>query len=293
MKVVLVGEGMLELSSDGASWHLGHGGDTLNIAIHLARTGMATSFLSALGSDPFSQKLRSDWALEGVDTSLILTHPSRAPGMYAITTDPRGERSFTYWRNDSAVRDMLGCPGAESAFTVAESADLLGFSLITLAVLSSAARERLLHAATQVRRHGGRVMFDGNYRPRLWSSVAEAQRMRDAAIACADIGLPTLDDEALLSGATDAESVAHHWMELGCRETVVKLGAHGCRLPDGTTIAPPKVLEPVDTSGAGDAFDAGYLNARLRGSSIAEAAMAGHRLAGWCVMRRGAIPARD
>lgn len=73
----------------------------------------------------------------------------------------------------------------------------------------------------------------------------------------------------------------------------MKLGAGGCRLPDGRLCAPPAVLNPVDTSGAGDAFNAGYLFARLSGEDPQTAALAGHRLAGWVIGRPGAIPPRD
>jgi 2-dehydro-3-deoxygluconokinase len=107
-----------------------------------------------------------------------------------------------------------------------------------------------------------------------------------------DIGLPTLEDERALGSAQDAASVAEHWRALGVGEVVVKMGAAGC-LAEGEVVPPPRVLAPVDTSGAGDAFDAGYLAARLRGDPVREAATSGHRLAGWVVQRRGAIPARD
>ena len=154
-------------------------------------------------------------------------------------------------------------------------------------------RVALMLLASQAREQGGRVAFDGNYRPRLWQDGATARALRDAGIRTADIGLPTLEDEAALSGAVSADEVAAHWQGLGCDEVVVKLGAEGCRLPDGTIIAPEHRLEPVDTSGAGDAFNAGYLNARMHGASIEEAARAGHALAGWTIMRPGAIPSRD
>ena len=97
----------------------------------------------------------------------------------------------------------------------------------------------------------------------------------------------------MLSGETDAAAVAAHWQGLGCMETVVKLGPEGCRLPDGRIIAPERVLSPVDTSGAGDAFNAGYLGARLRAEAPAQAALSGNALAGWTIMRRGAIPSQD
>ena len=294
-RIVLIGEAMLELSRPvGAeSWRLGYGGDTLNTAIHLARAGHDVAYLTALGSDPLSADLPRQWAAEGLDTALVLTHPGRSTGLYAISTDASGDRSFSYWRETSAAREMFLLPGMAQVLIIAEQADLLCFSLISLAILPPEDRDKLLSLARAVRVRGGKVAFDGNYRPRLWGNVAEAQAARDAAIACADIGLPTLEDETLLSGEADAEAVAHHWSGLGCAETIVKLGPDGCRLPDGSILPPPEVLRPVDTSGAGDAFNGGYLAERMNGASVDDAARAGHALAGWCVMRGGAIPARD
>ena len=293
MRVVLVGEAMLELSQDGPGWRLAYGGDTLNTAIHLARSGVDCAYLTALGADPFSADLRARWAKEGLDTSLVLTDPARNPGLYAITTDDAGERSFTYWRGESAARQMFACDGIDAALARAGQADLLAFSLVSLAVLPDEGRATLLALARTVRERGGQVAFDGNYRPRLWHDAATARAARDAAIALATIGLPTLEDETMLSGERDAQAVAAHWQGLGCAETIVKLGADGCRLPDGRVIAPERVLAPIDTSGAGDAFNASYLAARLRGEAPAQAAICGHALAGWTIMRRGAIPARD
>jgi 2-dehydro-3-deoxygluconokinase len=293
MQAVFIGEAMLELSRRGGGWRLGYGGDTLNTAIHLARAGIKTAYLTALGSDPCSDDMKQKWIAEGLDTSLVVTDPTRNPGLYAINTDDKGERSFTYWREASAARGMFSCVGIEAALEQAANADLLGFSLITLAILPQEGRKQLLGLARQVRARGGKVAFDGNYRPRLWANAAEAQMARDAAIRVADIGLPTLEDEALLSGENTSAVVAAHWSNLGCTETIVKLGSKGCRLPDGTIVPPPTVLAPVDTSGAGDAFNGGYLAARLNGLSGPDAAIKGHKLAGWCVMRAGAIPARD
>lgn len=293
MRAVFVGEAMLELSQQGSGWRLGYGGDTLNTAIHLARAGVETAYLTALGADSFSDDLKAQWAAEGLETSLILTDPVRNPGLYAISTDDTGERSFTYWRGESAARQLFACPGIADALAVAEEADLLGFSLISLAILPPEGREKLLALARRVRARGGKVAFDGNYRPRLWANALEARVARDAAIAVADIGLPTLEDEVAMGSPSTVGQVAAHWSNLGCAETIVKLGAEGCHLPDGTILPPPEILNPVDTSGAGDAFNGGYLAARMNGISIPEAALAGHRLAGWCVMRRGAIPPND
>jgi len=293
MRIVLIGEGMLELSQADDGWRLGHAGDTINTAIHLARLGHDVAYLTALGSDPFSDDLRNSWRAEGIDTSLILTDPTKTPGLYAIRTDDAGERSFFYWRENSAARGLFTAPGIEAALKEAEGAQLLAYSLISLAILPPEARQALFALSKRVRARGGKVAFDGNYRPRLWPDAATAIETRDQAIACADIGLPTLDDETLLSGETTADAVAAHWTRCGAVEVIVKLGAEGCRLPDGTIVPPTERLSPVDTSGAGDAFNAGYLDARLKGTAPSAAALHGHRLASWTIMRRGAIPPLD
>ncbi|MDY0959650.1 sugar kinase [Sphingomonas sp. CFBP8993] len=294
MQIVVVGEGMIELTqADGGLWWLGHGGDTLNTAIHLARMGRDVRYVTALGDDPFSDTLLADWSAEGVATDLILRDPTRMPGLYAITTDATGERSFAYWRGESAARRTLSLPGADRVMAQAEQADLLLFSLITLAILDAEGREHLFALAGRVRARGGRVAFDGNYRPRLFADQQVARDLCARAIAVCDIGLPTLEDETMLTGATSAEQVQARWQDGGAGEVVVKLGADGCLLSGIGMVPPPERLKPRDTSGAGDAFNAGYLGARLDGASPSEAALAGHRLAAWTVMRAGAIPARD
>ncbi|GAM02899.1 sugar kinase [Sphingomonas parapaucimobilis] len=294
MRIVVVGEGMIELSrADGGLWRLGHGGDTLNTAIHLARMDRDVRYVTALGDDPFSATLLQDWAAEGIDTSLILRDPTRMPGLYAITTDEAGERSFSYWRGQSAARRTLSLPGSEAVMAQVEQADLLLYSLITLAILDEPSREHLFDLAQRVRARGGRVAFDGNYRPRLFATQDEARELCRRAIGGCDIGLPTLEDEAMLVDAKSAEEVRDRWQGLGAGEVVVKLGADGCLVTGVGIVPPPERLNPRDTSGAGDAFNAGYLGARLDGLSPAEAAVRGHRLAGWTVMRSGAIPARD
>lgn len=304
--IVMVGEGMIELSRVGgpniaahgddtsphAGWRLGYGGDTLNTAIHLARSGDRVRFLTALGDDPFSADLRAQWIAEGIDPAAILTHPTAGPGLYAISLDAAGERTFTYWRSDSAARRLFDAPGIAEAVAGAVDVDLVGFSLISLAVLPDAGREALLALCRHIRARGGRVAFDGNYRPQLWRDASEARRWHDRAIAVCDIGLPTREDEAVMGRLGDAPAIAARWAALGAEEVVVKLGAEGA-LVDGAVVPPPARLAPRDTSGAGDAFNAGYLHARLRGVSPADAALAGHRIAAWVVMRPGAIPPRD
>ena len=292
-RVVCIGEAMVELTPRQGRWDVHYGGDTLNVALHLTRLGHEVSYLTALGGDPFAGFMRQAWAREGLDVSHVLTIPDRTTGLYCIDTDERGERHFHYWRGQSAARSLFLAPGIDPAMAAAHDADLLFFSLITLAILPDEARELVLRMARQVRLHKGKVAFDGNYRPALWENGETARRWRDRGAEVANFGLPSLEDDQHLGPAINAAEVREHWLRCGCEEVVVKLGAAGAMLPDGTVTRPEAMLHALDTSGAGDAFDAGYLGARLRGATPEQAAAHGQRLAGWTVMRQGAIPERD
>ena len=289
MRALVIGEGMVEFARGGDGWIQGTGGDTLNTAVHLARLGADVAYVSALGTDPFSADLRRTMEAEGIDTALVATDPAAQCGIYFIATDASGERSFTYWRSQSAARGMMATIDAASLRAAAAAADLLHLSLITLAILSEADRGALLTVIQEASAAGTRIAFDSNYRPALWESRGDAARWSAAVAGIADFGLPTLEDETALGTASDAAGVAAAWQARGCRETVVKLGSKGCLLPGGGTAAPAAVTA-VDTSGAGDSFNAGYLWARLGGHDPAAAARRANLLAGWVVGRKGAIP---
>lgn len=291
--ITVIGEAMLELSrGTGDGWNLRYGGDVINTAVHLARSGDRVRLASAMGADPMSEQLRAQWQAEGVDTSLLLAAADSLPGLYAIETDATGERSFHYWRSEAAARRMFALPQSGAMMEEAARSDLLYFSLITLAILPDEGREALLALCGAVRARGGRVAFDGNYRARLWPDAATARRWRDRAIAVSDIGLPTLADEVEMGEADDAANAAARWGAGDGREVVVKLGGDGC-LVENSVIAIPRLVDVIDSSGAGDAFNGGYLHARLGGALPKDAALAGHALAGWNIGRRGAIPPRD
>lgn len=293
LRIVCVGEAMVELAPHAGGWDVGYGGDTLNQALHLARFGYDVSYLTVLGNDPFAPRMQGAWAREGLNTALLLRDESRTTGLYAISIDEQGERHFSYWRSASAARTLFDHPQTGRAAAQAAEADVLVYSLISLAILPEHGREALVGLAREVRRRGGKAAFDGNYRPSLWENAGTAGKWRDRAAAEADFGLPTVDDERALSGNDDAEAIAARWEQAGCGETIVKLGGQGCRIPGGAVVPPASLLKPVDSSGAGDAFSAGYLAARLRGAGPEDAARRGHELAGWTVMRSGAIPPRD
>lgn len=289
--VASVGECMLELSARPEGiWDLGYAGDTFNTLWAIrALTGLSCDYVSAFGDDPFSAKQIGFFAQAGIGTGSSPVIPGARPGLYAITLTG-AERSFTYWRNDAAARQLASDP-AKLGESLKDRA-LVYFSGITLAILTPAARETLLAAVGTARAAGSLVAFDPNYRPRLWSSADEAKAAIAAALSVTDIALPTFPDEEMLCGDASPAATADRLAKAGVGEIVVKDGAEPCLVvSEGQRIPVPAVhvASPVDTTGAGDSFNGGYLSARLLGQTPADAARTAHRVAAAVVQVRGAL----
>jgi 2-dehydro-3-deoxygluconokinase len=299
--VYAIGECMIELQRDGVSgMAYRFGGDTLNAAVYMSRlldpTKLRVAYVTGLGVDGMSAEMLANWEREGIDTSAVQRLPDRLPGIYMIELDAGGERRFHYWRKDSAARHWLEAPEAGKVLVQLAAARMVYLSGISLAILSPADRELLISALAQCRARGGSVVFDNNYRPRLWESAQVAAEVYRRVLAHTDIALLTLDDEVAQYGESTAREVAERTRDLGVGEVVVKCGAEPCVVwADGQLfeVAPEPVSEVVDTTAAGDSFGAAYMAVRLSGQDPAAAARAGHRLAGTVIRHRGAIIGRE
>ncbi|PLR37987.1 ketodeoxygluconokinase [Chimaeribacter californicus] len=298
-KIAVIGECMIELSQKGADLSRGFGGDTLNTAVYLARqvpeTTLGVHYVTALGTDTFSQEMLAAWQREKVNTSLVQRLENKLPGLYFIETDAQGERTFYYWRNEAAARFWLDGPQADALCEQLAHYDYLYLSGISLAILTPERRERLMTLLRDCRAHGGKVIFDNNYRPRLWQQREETQQAYQAMLACTDIAFLTLDDEDALWGEQPVGAVIARTRALGVTEIVIKRGAEACLVsdPQGTLheVAAVKLAkeEVVDTTAAGDSFSAGYLAVRLTGGDVVAAAERGHLTASTVIRHRGAI----
>jgi 2-dehydro-3-deoxygluconokinase len=295
MTVLCIGEMMVELSRgpDGAV-RMGFGGDTFNTAVYLARLGRPVAYLTAFGDDPWSLEARALLQAEGIDDSACPTAPGRTMGLYAIRTTEAGERSFTYWRDSAPARDLFGPVLADRVVPVLPGARLIYLSGITLWLYDAAGRARLFAALARARQQGVRVAFDGNYRPRLWGPDPGPTRTVYAAmLGLTDICLASHDDEAALWGDADPAATLRRLAGAGIGEIVVKCGADGAWLTGGLHVPTATDAAPVDTTAAGDSFNAGYLAARLAGQDVQAAAVAGHRLAGRVITFPGALIPRE
>jgi 2-dehydro-3-deoxygluconokinase len=270
-------------------------GDVYNTSIYFSRSARSSRscFISSVGTDNLSSELLAEATAHGVATEHVMRVSSRIPGLYWIETGQNGERSFLYWRDQSAARCMLDVPHHSRLRDRLDACGLLYFSGITLAILDDTRRDRLLQLAREVRQAGATVAFDSNYRRLLWENKAAALHWTDAALRIATHALVTLDDEIDLHGDADAGETLRRTLAAGPGETIVKLGEAGCLVQLSAMPAPVAIpaekTEPVDTTAAGDSFNGAYLAARQAGADTAEAARLACRLAARVVSYPGAI----
>jgi len=299
IRVACLGECMVELRESGPGRFVqAFAGDTFNTAVYLRRLGgsrFEVEYASGVGSDDFADDMLAFWASEGIGARLSRRIAGRSTGLYSIRTDDSGERRFSYWRDTSAARAYFH-ESPTPLETDIDGVDVLFISGISLAVLEGALPQRLPDLISRLRARGGQVVFDSNYRPRLWPDDAAARSAFAALYAQCDLALVTLDDEAALHPDLHDEGLLAATLALPPAELVVKRGSASTlvRHADGVVEVPvAPVGRVVDTTAAGDSFAAGYLCRRLVGRPAADAADFGNRVAGVVIGRPGAIVDRE
>jgi 2-dehydro-3-deoxygluconokinase len=296
-RIACLGEVMVEVARTGGdSARIGVAGDTFNTAVYLSRAlgPDRVAYVTALGIDRQSDRVLAALKAEDLDTGHVARIPGLMPGLYLIDTDERGERSFSYWRSTSAARRMFSPEsGLTSAFL--DHFDTLYLSGISVAILDPDARDGLAEGLARFRARGGRVAFDTNYRPVLWPDRDTAQAQMARFLALTDIAFPSRDDEAALFGDTGNDGILDRYAKAGVQQGALKCGGDGAIALDGSGThrpASPSVTV-VDTTAAGDSFNAGFLAALDRDGDMAACLAEAATLAERVIAVRGAIMPRE
>ncbi|WP_286302987.1 sugar kinase [Vibrio apostichopi] len=304
--IAIIGECMIELNgAPFGAMQQTYGGDTLNAAIYLNRSATSyssstgasmirTSYVTALGADSISQQMRERWQDEGLSTDLVLIDEQRSPGLYLIQLDDVGERTFLYWRNDSAARYIVQHPYFDKITAQLEDVDMVFLSGISLAILPHDDQLKLLTIIQDLRERGVTIAFDSNYRPKLWDSESTTKECYRLGYQTTDIALVTFDDEQQLWDDQTPQDTIDRLHKLGVKTIIVKLGAEGCLVSESPAQTPnlietTPVETVVDSTSAGDSFNGGFLSCYLAGGSVVEACQQGNALARLVIQHHGAI----
>ncbi len=264
-EIICLGEPLLEFTEvpgpEGEPVYIrGFGGDTSNCAIAAARQGASVGYMSAISADDFGDAFIKLWKDEGIDTSRVIRRRDANTGVYYVFPSPDG-RNFAYFRAGSAA-SLMG-PG-DIASDYVSGAKVLHVSAISQAISASAC-DAVFHAMDIARTAGVKVAYDSNLRLKLWP-LSRAKAITHEAMARCDIAFPSMDDSQNLTGLTDPDAVADFYLGLGAGIVALKMGAKGCIAATGQERVRIKQrhVDPIDATGAGDAFDGAFLAEYLR-----------------------------
>ncbi len=292
-----IGECMVELSQAGEGLlRKGFAGDTFNTAWYARACpapAWSVDYFTALGDDPMSDEMVAFMGKAGIGTDLIRRIKGKTPGLYMINLR-NGERSFSYWRDSSAARSLATDP--DRLREAVESADVVYFSGITLAILSQDDAETLLAEIRRAKAIGKFVVFDPNIRPRLWSSYDVMHITINEGARSSSLVMPSFDDEAAHFGDASIDATIARYLALGASHVVVKNGAEGATLSfanEKAYVPAEKVKKVVDTTSAGDGFNGAFLAHYLENRDAPAAARFGAKIAARVVSEHGALVPKE
>ena len=236
-----------------------------NVAVGLVKLGHSSGWMSKLGNDEFGQFILRELRGEGVDVSSVLTSDTHPTGiMFKQFTNDKDSSVF-YYRNNSAAstfsRDELDKKYIQDA-------KILLISGITPA-LSKSCEETTLEAMRFAKEQGILVCFDPNIRRKLWSEQ-RAKEVLEPLLSLSDIVLLGEDEAQLLMGLSNPTEIVSALRKRGVRWIGIKQGSKGAYVADQNTEhpIPSYPVTVVDTIGAGDAFNAGFLSGLLENKPI-------------------------
>ena len=294
--LVAIGECMVEIAPAGGGLHrMGYAGDSFNTAWYARRLlpeGWRVRYATCVGTDAASDAMVAFVEGAGVETDAVRRVVDRTVGLYLIAL-AGGERSFSYWRGQSAARCLADDPAwLDRALA---GAGVAFFTGITLAILPPPGRERLCAALARARAAGTVVAFDTNMRPRLWEDAGAMRAGAMAGAAVADLVLPSFDEEAACFGDASPHETIARYREGGASLVAVKDGArpvHAWSAEEGSLrLDPMPVGAVVDTTAAGDSFDAGLIAGLVQGAPLEAALRGAMALAARVVRAPGALVA--
>lgn len=260
-----------------------------NLAIGLARLGRSVALLSRVGDDPFGDEIVRTLRGEGVDTSWVSRDAEHPTGLLIKERRAPDDIHVYYYREGSAAASLCARDVPEEAIARARRVHVTG---ITLA-LGTGPRDAVDTLLDLCAKHRVPVSFDPNFRLKLWS-VDEAAKVCTSLLPAVTDLLVGEDELIAMAGSAgsggDLEEALAWAQEFELESVVVKRGARGVTGTSRGTRVTRDVHEAtavVDTVGAGDAFNAGYLHALMMGADFERALDIGSWVASRVVSHAG------
>ncbi len=293
INLAAIGECLIELSQiEGNQYALNFAGDTFNTSYYLAKDNpeLKVYYVTAVGDCPYSEQMRHYFQEQQIYTDYVKTLANKQVGLYLIQCDEQGEREFFYYRQHSAAKCLHQSLTHECLARLSQF-HYLYTSGISLAILPDEGRQLISQLLRQIKANGNVTFFDNNYRPALWDNTESTRAAFEAIYPDVDVLFVTFDDERKLFGDTSIEETIARYQQYPM-VTIIKDGhkpSYYVQQQQVLSFTTPKVDNVIDTTGAGDAFNAGFIRAYIEQKPLEDCFKAGQSLAGKVIGHKGAI----
>ncbi len=254
------------------------GGSAANTAIVLAKFGIDVALLGRVGTDPLADLVLTELDRGGVDLTMIQRDPHVLTGTMFIPVTPDGEHTIFGDRGANVNLDQPSLPDLDGL-------DVRWMHISGYTLLEDPQRKTVLQVLKDAVRRDVRVSLDVG----LWAAYKARDEIR-RLLRQVDVLFPNLEEARVISGRTGIEEVIESLLVEGVDIVVLKLGADGCVVADRTKSSRVSSfnIDVVDTTGAGDSFDAGFILGRLWQLGPRESALLANALGGLACAHLGA-----
>ena len=292
INVCSIGEAMIEISNiKNSLYNQSFAGDTLNFCNYLDKKKLNAFFLSAIGKSEINQSLLDFIKSKNISTKYIKQINQFEVGLYLIKNKDNGEKQFFYWRDESAAKQYFNNIDFLNLYKELKNFDYIYFSGITLSIIHISKLNNFIKLLKLLKRKKIKIVFDFNIRPSRWNKK-NLNIFLDSVLKFVDICFLSGEDMNYWKNKNDIKSYEQIVRKYKLKHSIFRKNAKFTYVFLNKTryVFKNKLLKTVvDTSGAGDGFNAAYLSNFIVNNDPVLALKAGSSLGSKIVMKKGAI----
>ncbi|WXG41502.1 MAG: sugar kinase [Candidatus Freyarchaeum deiterrae] len=270
------------------------GGAPMNTIVGVSRLGVSSGVITAVSEDSFGNFLRNELERNGVDVSHVVVKKGKRTTVTFVANDPAtGERSFMFYRKPwigGTADTSLEVKDIDKNYVSGASIlHVSGFSLS-----QNPCRNAVFKAIDYAKKAGVRVSFDPTLRVDVWDSLSVLRKTYDRALKLSDIATFSTEEAEFIFQTGDPEEAAHRALGYGIKIVGIKLGSRGSMIfskGDEKIEMPAFKVKPIDTTGAGDGWNAGLLVGLIKKWDLKKCITIANAIGALVVTKRGAITA--
>lgn len=291
-KICSIGECMIELTNiDNKKYSLSVAGDTLNFCFYLNKELFKVFYFTAIGNSDISKEALIFFQKNNINTQLVHKDLSNEIGLYIIKNKKSGEKKFYYWRDNSAAKYYLNNLKLKKIYKKIYNFDFLYLTGITLSLIEKKNLNNLIDFINFCKSKNCKIIFDLNLRIKRWNKKDLLSFFKKILLKV-DILFASGEDIKLWKGNDNIITFLNIIKKNKISHGIYRKNAkyNYSFLNKNKYVVQNKILNKVvDTSGAGDGYNAAYLNNFIQTNDPKKALKAASKIGAKIIMKKGAI----